>query len=370
MPSRPPFTATPRSTLTRPAAYPVLTALLLLAACGDDRRPGGVLPDDGGVPPGDAAPRVDGGPRTDGGPGPSPTGPVDPMCTDGRYTETLPDPNAPIDDVAFAGDVPAFVDTVLGRRYPFGLELVEGGRTNTSFGSDCSVLFAGSPASAADVYRAMSTITHECGHFWDGERSRGATNVYELATARTLTAMRGDTTSRGGDTFARSLIRLDSYQTMRPPCGGSFRRGCDSYADIYLDGNPADATFESGDQGFNLLFEETVQYVNSLATEYAFADRIRSGSSTSARDGILTFLWYVERYLRLARTEYPAAYARIADDAAWRDAILTVWGRAWLYLGLTAENPALGLEDDVLEGYVLDPVLLDEIDRLRALSGC
>lgn len=338
-----------------------LFVVLALLGCSRDRRPGG-------TPLGDGGAGADSGPGVDGGPGPGPTGPVDPACVDGMYRETLPNPSAPIDDIAFSGDVPSFVDAVLTRRYPFGLALVQGGRTNTSFG-DCSVIFAGSPSSAANVYESLSTITHECGHLWDGQLSSGSTNVYEVNADLTLTAMRGDTTSRGGETFARSLIRADSYQTSRPPCGGG-GSGCDSYADVYLDGDSTNGTFEGGDQGFNMLFDEVVQYVNSLATEYAFADRRSPGFATSARDGILTLLWYMERYLHMARLDFPPAYTRIAMDPVWRDSILTLWGRAWLYLGITADDPSLGIDDAALEGLVMDATLLDEIERLRTLAGC
>lgn len=285
------------------------------------------------------------------------------------YREALPDPTAAIDDLAFTGDVPGFVDAALRRRYPFGLALVQGGRMNTAYG-DCSVVFAGSPATAADVYESLSTITHECGHLWDGQLSSGSTNVYEVNATLALMATRGDANDRGGDTFARSLIRADAYQASRPPCAPGAYAGCDSYADTYLDGDPTNGTFEGGDQGFNMLFDEIVQYVNSLATEYAFSDRRMSGYSTSARDGILTFLWYLTRYLHLARLDYPTAYTRIADDMLWRNAILTLWGRAWLYLGLTADDPSLGIDDGAIEALVLDSTLLDEIARLRTLAGC
>ena len=51
-------------------------ALLALAGCGSDRRPGPPPSADGGGLP------TDGGSRTDGGPGPGPSGPVDPACVD------------------------------------------------------------------------------------------------------------------------------------------------------------------------------------------------------------------------------------------------------------------------------------------------
>jgi len=47
-----------------------------------------------------------------------------------------------------------------------------------------------------------------------------------------------------------------------------------------------------------------------------------------------------------------------------------VWGRAWLYLDLTADVAALGLDDDFIEELVLAPDLVEEIARLRTAHGC
>ena len=72
----------------------------------------------------------------------------------------------------------------------------------------------------------------------------------------------------------------------------------------------------------------------------------------------------------MARTEHPEVHAFLLGNACWRDAILTVWGRAWLYLDATADNPNLGLDDDALEKLVKTPELLDEIEAVRVASGC
>ena len=350
----------------------VLFAFSLAACSGRSTRP----PQDGSVPtdgssPSDGGPGIDFGPGHDAGPGVDAGTPdtVDPTCLDGMYSETLPDPHASLSGLSYTGDIPGFVDAALGRRYPFGQMQVAGGRMDSSFG-DCAVVFAGSPTSAGDVYRSLDTIVHECGHLNDGRMGSGATNAYVINPATTFSCTRGDAMDRGGDTFARSLITGDSYASARPECpSGSFSPGCDPYRSIYLNGNPTDGTFDSGDQGYNLLLEEAVQYINSLATGYAYQDQL-GGGSTSDRDGILTFLWYVERYLHLARASYPAAYMRIANDMCWRRATLTVWGRAWLYLQTTRGMRALGIDDAAIDTLVRDPALLDEIQRLRALEGC
>jgi hypothetical protein len=47
-----------------------------------------------------------------------------------------------------------------------------------------------------------------------------------------------------------------------------------------------------------------------------------------------------------------------------------VWGRAWLYLELVGDDPRLGFDDAALKPLLADPALLDEIQRIRMLSGC
>ncbi len=297
---------------------------------------------------------------------------VDPMCIDGMYRETLPDRSASIADLVASyspTNAEAFVQGVLERRYPHGWTLVREGRTGFI---DCLMVFLSDRSSAERVLQQMGTIVHECGHVYDLDLSTGANNVYSMRADLMLTASMGDATGRGGQTFARSLLQGDSYQPMRPACPMGMFRGCDSYANIYLDGSPTDGTFDSGDQGFNLLLEEVTQYVNSLVTGYALPDRFSGGSSVSDRDGMLTFLWYMTRYLRLARTEYPSAYAHIAtgDGGRWRQLVLTLWGRAWLYLEATADLPGLGIEDDALMPLATAPELVEEIERLRTAEGC
>ena len=340
----------------------LLWICVVSTACGSaDMGDEGLSPDGG---PGGGA---DGGGTVSADASQPMSGYVDPSCVDGMYSEGLPDPNVDISDISYSGDIGAYVDSVLTRRYPVGAELVVGGRTNTNFGQDCDVLFAGSPSTAEDLMGRINTIVHECGHLYDFTLSSGATSGYYVTSNLTLSCDRGDTTARGGDTFARSRITGDSYSALRPPCPSA--GDCDSYAPVYLDGNPDDQEFEGGDQGFSLLFEEAVQYVNSLATERAFVDQMPANQRTSARDGILTFLWWTERYLRMARLEYPDAYQRITDPC-WRDAILTLWGRAWLYLEATDGMTPLGIDDAAILELVSDPDLLGEIERLRELEGC
>ena len=294
---------------------------------------------------------------------------VDPNCIDGQYTETLPPVDADISTL-IAGYSPDnykdFILDVLEARYPVGAYIVDGALENSSMG-DCIDFFLRGNDTPSDIFRQLSVFVHECGHFWDIEEGGFSDATYIFTPDLWLTCSQGDTTSRGGVTFARSLLNGDDYAELRPPCGGGFG-GCDSYADIYLDGDPFDGNFDGGDQGFNSVIEEAVQYVNSLATGYAFADQL--SGSVSERDGILTFLWWVQRYLRLARLEFPDAHEALLDDPCWREAILTLWGRAWLYLEATDGMGNLSIEGDLILPLVEDPDLLGEIQLVRDAEGC
>lgn len=356
-------------------SFAILTVLALAASGCDDSRSS----DDASVDT-DAGMQVpvDGATPADGGtPGRDaqvmPTSPlVDPDCTDGMYSEALPDSSADIGDLVAAYDasmVDEFVLAVLTRRYGVGHSLVSGGLA----ARDCVRMFLSDTSTAQAVVEGLTTVVHECGHILDNSRSSGNRNAYVITDTLTLTCAQGDSTDRGGLTFARSRIQGDEYASLRPACGGTFRPGCDFYADIYLDGDPDDGRFDSGDQGFNMLFDEIVQYVNSLATGLAFSGELGAGGrSVSERDGILNFLWYLERYLRMARTDFPTAYAHLlnGDGGCWRNAILTLWGRAWLYLEATSSMSQLGIDDDALMTLVTDADLLAEIQRLRDAAGC
>lgn len=335
---------------------------LALVACGDPR----VTPDD------DAGSDVDGGMMGDPDGGMIPVSPlVDPGCIDGMYSETLPDPSADISDLVSgysSSDVPGFVLGALARRYPIGRAITAGGHADRP----CIEVFLRDPSSAEAVIGDMSTIVHECGHFYDNSLGTFASPAYAITDTLTLSCGGGASTQQGGLTFERSRIRDDAYQPMRMACGGMFG-DCDFYADIYLDGDPDNAMFEGGDQGFDMLLEETVQYVNSLAAGLAFTnEHMASGFSVSERDGILTFLWYLQRYLRMARLDFPSAYEHIlnGEGGCWRNAVLTVWGRAWLFLEATADMGHLGIDDAVLFDLATAPELLEEIQRLRDAEGC
>ncbi len=347
------------------AATAALCSSVLLVACaGSTGSPATSTDRDGG-----ATSAGDGGSLTGDGGSPAGDASVN-VCQPGAYTETLPTPTASIADLVSSYAPPAYQDFVLKileRRYPLGKSLVTRGLANTEQGN-CIERFTSDRSNAAAILRRLEVVVHECGHIADFALSKSlGTNGYFIRDDLTFSCKSGDTTTRGGVTFARSRIRGDAYNASRPPCGGTVTKGCDSYANVYLDGNPDDAKFESGDQGYNLLLEEAVQYVNSLATGYAFEDQLKT-TIVSNRDGILTLLWYLERYIKLARETYPAAYKLISEDPCWRHGTLTVWARAQFYLEKTKGSTSLGIDDEAIEALVNAPELLKEIETLRQLD--
>ncbi|MBL8918444.1 MAG: hypothetical protein JNJ54_06255 [Myxococcaceae bacterium] len=291
-------------------------------------------------------------------------------CAGMQYSEPLPTTSSLGGLVYTPAMAQQYLLSALQLRYPHGEAVVRGGLANpiSPQQPNCVTAFLGDTSSGPAVLRQASTVVHECGHFWDLGTSRGASSAYVIAPNLQRTCANGDTTTRGGRTFARSLIKGDAWYAMRPACMNMSSSTCDFYADVYLDGSPTNGTFESGDQGFNSLLEEANQYVNSLASALAFRDAFSGGSRVSERDGILTFMWYLERYLAMARLQYPTAYATLTQDACWREAILSVWDRGWFYLQATnAYASTLGINDARLRTLVETPSLLAEIDSVRGL---
>lgn len=293
-------------------------------------------------------------------------------CPDGQFTEVMSNPSGDISALVQGYNAASgldFVAQALGVRYPLGqFIMTEGAKQPMGGGKTCMQTFwqASQAGNAAGALGQASTLVHECGHVFDLAKSAGG-HTYYITDAVQFTCP-GLSYQGANKGFARSLIKTDSFGAKWPACAKFGDQGCDGYAPIYLPGDPADAKFDSGDQGYDMLLEEVTQYVNSLATDYAFSNQ--SQWSVSAEDGILTLLWYMERYLHMARLDYPQVYAYLSGNPCWRKATLTIWGRAWLYLDKSKGNSKLNLKGAMLRGLVSDPELLDEIARLRQAEGC
>lgn len=340
---------------------------------GGDGAGGGDVEGDGGSESDGTTPEpgADGAAEPEPGPGPgaepepipSIEDLVDPGCVDGAWQEPPVNKNGDLaaHKAAFAQlGGKGFVKAVLGVRYPVGKHLVETALAGNQ--NDCVQTF-GDLSSADKAIGSLSTVVHECGHMADfgaGDFGpQGFSAGYILTDELTIQCPGGGS----DDTFARSEIKQDAWAQLHPPCASFGAPGdCDSYAAVYLDDG------FSGSQGFDTLVEEAVQYVNSLAVGYAFEDHYVWTSSE--RDGILTFLWYLERYLQRARLVHPEVYEALMARSCWREVVLSVWGRAWHYLALTEGSNVLGIDDAFLLGLVTESSLLDEIEYVRERHDC
>jgi len=309
---------------------------------------------------------------------------VDANCIDGAYVSSPPEAfggaQEPIDDLV-AGFQPAnaraFLEEAMARRYPTGAAILSMG------GDSTDQWLARAPATAQGVLMFAGLIVHEVGHSID----RSAPDSWYYITAAedgsdisfTVPGMHGPLTNSQSPRYAmeRSRLLADDENAKRPPTSnstlptsaesGTGEFGTDSmFAQIYLSGDPDDGSFQSGDQGYNMLIEELVQYTNSLATRHHFSD-FASGTS-SDRHALLTWLWWNERYLRKIRMERPEEHAWLLANEAWMELILTTWGRAWLYI--SAEVPGIEPDTAQLHELVAQPHLLEEIQVIREAYGC
>lgn len=297
-----------------------------------------------------------------------PTANVVAGCYDGDFAETLPDLSVSIDDLVASYDSlggETFVMQAMGRRYPVGKKIVEGAKDNDF----CKSFLTGTGQGAVEDLNGLSMTIHECGHMFDllkikKDFDQSAFYVTDQLTLTCQGAGGKTTTSAENTVIGRGAILTDAYQSQMAPCDdGEIGGECDSYAPKYLAG-------DDGNYGFDLLMEESNQYVHSLASAYAFSDQFSKNTYSSDRDGILNFLWYIQRYLKLTREEHPDDYAFIVGNECWRKMILTTWGRAWLYLDTTKDLKNLQINGGKLLSLVQDPVLLDEIQLVRKAESC
>ncbi|GAA0259022.1 hypothetical protein GCM10010492_70010 [Saccharothrix mutabilis subsp. mutabilis] len=311
---------------------------------------------------------------------------VDRDCADGTFVQTVEDFRVPsqftdISDLVngySAAGYMNFINGVLSRRYPTGKRIVDLG------GGQAAVdRWLWRKDTAAQVLGQLSMVVHEIGHQIDKSNPE---NKYFVTRTRngadlvlTAPGMHGKGTTSTSPMFsmARSLLLADAENRKRPPAErgtittsrefGSGSHGSDrTYAETYLNGDPSDTRFDSGDQGFNMLVEEWNQYINSMAVTYYL--RGDTSTRTSDRHALLTFLWWIERYLAKIRTEHPDQHTYLTSNPSWRTTLLTLWGRSWRYLNTSVP----GMEPDTayLTELVRQPHLLTEIQRLRGANGC
>ena len=225
---------------------------------------------------------------------------------------------------------------VSAARYPPGVGFID-----AQSDSELQIWFFGGTDTFDGVMDGYEVAVHEGAHIWGFQYFGFDSYSYRIVD----------------DDHIIDTLRLDNFPrseilTRHPYPNDDF------YADTYLTG-------QSGSQGFNTVLDEFNAYGHSLVSRYCTRDTLSPGSSTSARDGLLTFMLYVELYLKIAREEHPSDYDAILADGAQVQVILDVWDRAEHWLAITESESSLGIEDAFIAGHVYDPANLEEITRLR-----
>ena len=87
------------------------------------------------------------------------------------------------------------------------------------------------------------------------------------------------------------------------------------------------------------------------------------GFGLSLRDGSAAFLYFLEVYLRVGRTEHPDWYAWAKTQPVYLEAVELLWLRThFFYEEVGDDYPELGINDDVYRAAAYDPDNLAELD--------
>ncbi len=271
----------------------------------------------------------------------------DPVEDDGSsavcYTEPVY-PDADLSDLEAWYNGSNYMETefeALNRRWPAGYNLFDDMRGDPYLG-----LFTDT-SNFESVMDSLMTEVHEATHGWDFEHGGVGTHAFYIRADLVYT-----TTYVEG--FPRSEIRSMLVDDST------------SIYEMYLEG-------EQGTYGFMFLMDEVNAYINGLAGIGYVGEYIVSWG-TSAIDGAVAFLYYLELYLRRARTVYPDLYASLQGEAAWVDLIRTQWLRLHFFLQQADRFPNLGIHDDAIRVHMYNTDNQSEIEMLidhpLAASNC
>ncbi len=250
------------------------------------------------------------------------------------YSEAVT-PAADISDVIAAYGGPDWKDDLIeamARRHPATAFLLDAQRDDSYFDQ-----FSDS-ASWPGMVSWLDTLAHEETHLFNAYH---AIDVGELAAIYVREDLIYYLPADPG--FARGEIYDDLDQAALDGI----------YADTYLTGS-------QGQRGFNELLDELSCYLNEMAAVGSVGEHFVGG--VSLRDGSVAFLYFVQVYLRVARTEQPAVYAALRAEPVYRDVVETLWLRTHFFLPIADAFPGLGIDDDEYRALIHRPENLAEIE--------
>lgn len=273
----------------------------------------------------------DGGTAGDDGSGDDSTPPWG-DCPANCYCEPF-DLSADIGDLeaSFTGN--NWADVMIGvleRRYPAGADLLVEMQDDPWFGAFTDT------SSFTGLMDSVMTEVHEGTHGWD----------YGHAL---------------GQPYFGYWLRADLI--FEPPKVDGFPRSeiapmladdsTSLYAGTYLTGT-------QGTYGFYELLDEMNSYINGMGGIAAVGEHIPWG--ISGRDGAVAFMYYLQLYLRRARTTYPELYAQLQAEPEYVDLIRTQWLRLHFLLEQADAHPHLGIHDDEIRAHMHELSNQEEIE--------
>lgn len=148
--------------------------------------------------------------------------------------------------------------------------------------------------------------------------------------------------------------------TLTPTIVATFARS--EIAPYITDG--ATSTYDgalSGQQGsedITAVADDLAAFTNGVACIGAVTDQLKSG--INARDGMAASIYYLELYLKRARTAHPAIYAALQASPDWQKVVRYSWARV-AFWRKTAVSPLLAVADAPIWAHVDDAANSSEI---------
>ncbi|MBM4358145.1 MAG: hypothetical protein FJ096_08535 [Deltaproteobacteria bacterium] len=225
---------------------------------------------------------------------------------------------------------------VLDRRYDHGFHVLDAMKNDPWLKTDLPKYY--SMSTWAGMIEAIDTACHEETHGYDFEKALAipGKHVYFHGTGQEVVVPKLNF-------FPRNKILAEVQ------AGGSVTP---SYDSTYLKGS-------QGELAFIYLADELTAYINGLACVAAVVDHLEQGSSF--RDGVASHLYYLEVYLRVARTQYPTLYATWKADPSWQKYVRLAWARGHYWYDRALPYPLLGSKDAPIWARVQDPTNREEI---------
>ena len=249
------------------------------------------------------------------------------------YTEPV-FPNANIADLVAAYGGSNWKDELIEameRRWPAGAWLLDAQRDDSYFNQFSD------PSSWSGMVGWLDTLEHEETHLFNAYHAMDVGEAHSLYYRDDLIIY---LPAESG--FPRSEI----YSMLAP--------GTDGIYASYLQGS-------QGERGFNPLLDELSAYTNEVLAVSVFGDDY-PGAGVSLRDGSAAFLYYLQLYLRRARTAHATFYQQVKLNPAYVDAVKYAWLRLHYFYEFADEFPALGIDDAIYRTEMHKPENLAEIE--------